>query len=100
MWTEFASTAVAWADCLRLCNDRGRRPISFEVRLSFEYKINNYLSVFIKKETETNDHGYLSTIPCTDQPIMWIHSSLVETNGDNSYDISRIFDHKHKIRLI
>jgi hypothetical protein len=87
---------------LRLRKDKGPHSLSFEIRLSFEYKVNKYIPIFIKKEATANNYhqDYFSTIACIDQPIVWIHSDLIQLYVTNGNDLSRIFDKNNKIRFI
>ncbi|CAF2754412.1 unnamed protein product [Rotaria sp. Silwood2] len=87
---------------LRLRKNKGKHSLSFEIRLSFEYKVDNYIPVFIKKDSVINSNysDHFSALALIDQPIIWIHSDLVQMYVTNENDLSRIFDKDKKIRLI
>ncbi|CAF0768099.1 unnamed protein product [Rotaria sp. Silwood1] len=87
---------------LRLRKNKRQRSMSFEIRLSFEYKVDKYIPIFIKKDSTTNNrhHDHLATLARIDQPILWIHSNLAQLYVSDDNDLSRIFDKANKIRLI
>ncbi|CAF3322568.1 unnamed protein product [Rotaria socialis] len=88
--------------------------LSFEIRMSLEYKIENYVPIFIRKqEEETNNDIYplfLSQLSRIKQPILWIHFDLIQQylsndylNNNGSYHeriVSSIFAKHKKIRLV
>jgi pyoverdine/dityrosine biosynthesis protein Dit1 len=88
---------------LRLRKNKGPHSMSFEVRLSFEYKVDKYTPVFVKKDsmiTNNHHHDHLSALARIDQPIVWIHPDLAHLYFTNDNDSTQIFDKNNKIRLI
>ena len=89
---------------LRLRKNKDPHSLSFEIRLSLEYKVENYVPVFIKKdlmiEPTDDHHRYLSTLASMDQPILWIHPDLVQMYAKNDDGLQQIFGETSKIRLI
>ncbi|UJR17224.1 hypothetical protein I4U23_004119 [Adineta vaga] len=82
---------------LRLRSNKSSHFMTYEIRLSFEYKINNYIPIFIKKESIINEN-YLSNLVSIHQPIVWIHKDLIQTYVND--DLHRIFDRTNHIRMI
>ena len=59
-------------------------------------KFDKYISIFIKKESTTNDH--LSILARIDQPIVWIHPDLAQLYITNDNNLRKIFVKDKKIR--
>ncbi|CAF0936474.1 unnamed protein product [Didymodactylos carnosus] len=83
--------------------------LSFEIRLSFEYKTGNYIPIFISPQQNNGCYCFFSELSRINQPILWIHFDLIQQYLSNVYVnnndyhkriLSQIFTQSNKIRLI